>query len=101
MLKTIACTMSVCALVLLYCDCAGKPGTGGVATTLGPSQTSAQMPAGAAGELKYKAPAGWVTEQPTSSMRVAQYKLPKVEGDSEDAGLVLYFFGKGQGGSVA
>jgi len=33
-------------------------------------------------------------------MRLAQYKLPKTEGDTEDAGLVLYFFGSGQGGSV-
>jgi hypothetical protein len=34
-------------------------------------------------------------------MRVAQYKLPKVEGDADDAGLVLYFFGSAQGGSVS
>jgi hypothetical protein len=33
-------------------------------------------------------------------MRVAQYRLPKAEGDSEDASLVLYYFGMGQGGSV-
>jgi hypothetical protein len=26
-------------------------------------------------------------------MRVAQYKLPKVEGDKADAPLVLYYFG--------
>jgi hypothetical protein len=34
-------------------------------------------------------------------MRVAQYKLPKVESDAEDASLVLYYFGQGQGGSPA
>lgn len=34
-------------------------------------------------------------------MRVAQYRLPKVEGDTEDASLVLYYFGQGQGGSTA
>jgi hypothetical protein len=39
-------------------------------------------------------------EKPTSDMRVAQYKLPKAEGDGEDALLVLYYFGKGQGGSA-
>lgn len=33
-------------------------------------------------------------------MRSAQYKLPKVEGDGEDASLVLYYFGAGQGGSI-
>ena len=32
-------------------------------------------------------------------MRVAQYKLPKAAGDSEDALLVVYYFGQGQGGS--
>ena len=54
----------------------------------------------ASGELRYKAPDGWVTEKPTSTMRVAQYKLPKVEGDPEDASLVLYYFGASQGGAV-
>jgi hypothetical protein len=52
------------------------------------------------GELKYKVPEGWVTENPTSAMRIAQYKLPKVEGDPEDASLVLYYFGAQQGGAV-
>ena len=53
----------------------------------------------AAGELRYKVPEGWTAEKPTSDMRVAQYKLPKVEGDGEDALLVVYYFGQGQGGS--
>ena len=51
-------------------------------------------------ELRFKAPAEWVVEKPSSAMRVAQYKLPKAEGDAEDASLVLYFFGSNQGGSV-
>ncbi len=52
-------------------------------------------------ELKFTVPAGWVEEQRSSSMRVAQYKLPKAPTDSEDASLVLYYFGQGQGGSAA
>ena len=52
-------------------------------------------------ELKFRVPAGWVEEQRTSSMRVAQYRLPKAPGDTEDASLVLYYFGQGQGGSTA
>jgi len=52
------------------------------------------------GELKYKVPEGWISENPTSAMRIAQYKLPKVEGDPEDASLVLYYFGAQQGGAV-
>jgi hypothetical protein len=52
------------------------------------------------GDLKLKAPDGWITERPTSSMRVSQYQLPAAEGDSEPASLVVYYFGAGQGGSV-
>jgi hypothetical protein len=51
--------------------------------------------------LRYKVPSGWVEEERSSSMRVAQYKLPRAEGDTEDASLVLYYFGKGQGGTAA
>jgi hypothetical protein len=61
---------------------------------------SNSSPANASGELRYAAPEGWVKEQPTSTMRVAQYKLPKAEGDPEDAALVVYFFGATQGGAV-
>lgn len=57
----------------------------------------AQKPA----TLRYTVPTGWVEEERSSSMRVAQYKLPRAEGDTEDASLVLYYFGKGQGGSAA
>src|SRR6185295_10335544 len=52
------------------------------------------------GELRSKVPEGWTTEKPTSDMRLAQYKLPKAEGDSQDALLVVYYFGPGQGGSA-
>lgn len=51
--------------------------------------------------LRYKVPAGWVEEERSSSMRVAQYKLPRTDGDTEDGSLVLYYFGKGQGGTAA
>ncbi|HKY45966.1 MAG TPA: hypothetical protein VJM50_22940 [Pyrinomonadaceae bacterium] len=51
--------------------------------------------------LKFRVPAGWVEEERTSSMRVAQYRLPRAEGDTEDAQLVLYYFGQGQGGTTA
>ncbi len=39
-------------------------------------------------------------EPPSSNMRVAQYKLPRAEGDAADASLVVYYFGEGQGGST-
>ncbi len=49
--------------------------------------------------LTFAAPEGWTQEQPVSRMRRAQYRLPKVEGDSEDAQVVVFYFG-GSGGSV-
>lgn len=52
-----------------------------------------------ADSLKYDVPEGWLTRAPSSSMRVAEFTLPRAEGDPEDADLVLYFFG-GTGGSV-
>ena len=59
-----------------------------------------RVSAAQSGELHFKASAEWINEKPSSNMRLAQYKLPKAEGDSEDASLVLYFFGANQGGSV-
>jgi hypothetical protein len=52
------------------------------------------------GDLLLKAPDGWVSERPSSGMRVSQYQLPAAEGDPEAASLVVYYFGPGQGGSV-
>ena len=49
--------------------------------------------------LTFDPPAGWVAKKPASSMRVAEFALPKTEKDSEDASLVVYYFG-GTGGSV-
>jgi hypothetical protein len=58
-------------------------------------------PAAAAGAgLTFTPPSDWVVEQPTSKMRVAQYKLPKFASDAEDAELVIYHFGAVGGGSV-
>ena len=62
-----------------------------------PSSQEPQKPAA----LRFIVPAGWVEEERSSSMRVAQYKLPRNGGDTEDASLVLYYFGKGQGGTAA
>lgn len=68
-------------------------------TTAQTSSTSSRSVQTAVGELQFKVPEGWTTEKPTSDMRLAQYKLPKAAGDGEDALLVVYYFGQGQGGS--
>jgi hypothetical protein len=63
-------------------------------------KSSVTQPGQSAGDLHYKVPDGWVTAQPSSKMRVAQFKLPKADGDNEDAELVLYYFGANQGGTA-
>ena len=49
--------------------------------------------------LRFSAPKEWTVTPSSSSMRVAQYALPRAPGDAEDGELIVYFFG-GQGGSV-
>ena len=55
-------------------------------------------PALAAG-LSFTAPEGWKPAATSSSMRVAQFVLPRAAGDSQDAELVVYYFG-GSGGTI-
>jgi hypothetical protein len=96
MKKTIMSATIAVAIALASSACGGK----GASFSSKSQSNSAQTPTNASGELRYKAPEGWVKEKPSSAMRVAQYKLPKAEGDSEDAGLVVYFFGATQGGGI-
>ena len=51
------------------------------------------------GNMKSTAPATWKSSPTTSEMRAAQFALPKVEGDPEDAEVVVFYF-KGGSGSV-
>jgi hypothetical protein len=53
----------------------------------------------APGRLLFEPPEGWKTRPAASAMRAAEFILPKVDGDSEDADVVVYYFG-GQGGNV-
>jgi hypothetical protein len=55
--------------------------------------------AAVAAALTYTTPQGWIARPPSSSMRVAEFVLPHVPGDTADAELVVYYFG-GEGGSV-
>jgi hypothetical protein len=49
--------------------------------------------------LTFTKPAAWTDRAPASSMRVAEFVVPKVPGDTEDADVIVYYFG-GAGGSV-
>jgi hypothetical protein len=77
-----------------------SPACGGKGATQVSTQSNAAQSANVAGELRYKAPDDWVKEQTTSKMRVAQYTLPKTDGDPADASLVIYYFGSTHGGAV-
>ena len=91
-------TVLVISFVFMFAACSKGTATGPVGTQSPPSATTATQ--GAGGNLTSTAPDGWVVEKTSSSMRVAQYKLPKADGDPEDASLVLYYFGQGQGGAT-
>jgi hypothetical protein len=51
------------------------------------------------GTLTYNTPPGWTARPLASSMRVAEFVVPKSAGDTEDGELIVYYFGGG-GGSV-
>jgi len=51
-----------------------------------------------AGDLSLTVPENWKKEPVSSRFRKAQMKVPKVEGDSEDADFVVYYFDGGGGG---
>ena len=53
----------------------------------------------AQGSLQFEAPLDWVRIETSSPPRVAQFGLPRASGDSEDAELVVYYFGD-EGGAV-
>lgn len=52
-----------------------------------------------AGGLSFTAPPAWTARPAASTMRVAEFVVPKAPGDAEDAELIVYFFG-GSGGTV-
>jgi hypothetical protein len=98
-----------CLLTLAFAfgACNSNPAPGANAGPAAPAPASA--PVAAPEQALPPAPAtppalvltpqeGWVVEPPANSMRKAQYTLPRADGDSEDASLIVHYFG-GQGGS--
>jgi hypothetical protein len=96
MKRPTTCAGLVLAGLLACSACGGK----GASYSANFQSNPVQSPGNASGELRYKAPDGWMKQQPSSAMRVAQYKLPKADGDNQDAELVIYFFGATQGGTT-
>jgi hypothetical protein len=96
--------MLAAALLVFLQGCSKEPKPGGESKGEKAMKPVAAHPSGSAsaagdGLLKFAAPAEWIAETPASSMRKAQYRLPRVQGDPEDAELAVFFFG-GSGGPV-
>ena len=85
------------AVLLFLGGCSGDPPAEPVSP---PVASSGELESvGSAGDLVFDLPSSWVSESPSSSMRLAQYRLPRAEGDAEDGQLVIFYFG-GQGGAT-
>jgi hypothetical protein len=51
--------------------------------------------------LKSTPPVAWKAVETTSPMRFRQWSVPRADGDANDAEVVIFFFGPGQGGDAA
>jgi hypothetical protein len=51
----------------------------------------------AGGSLTFTAPSAWHTRAAASSMRVAEFVVPRAPGDPEDGEVIVYYFGTGAG----
>ena len=49
------------------------------------------------GSLAFTAPAGWQSRPAASTMRIAEFVIPRAAGDTEDGELIVYYFGTGAG----
>src|SRR5438067_484300 len=63
-----------------------------IAAVLLPCLAGSLQPAPPAG-LTFTAPAAWHARPAASTMRVAEFVVPKAAGDPEDAEVIVYFFG--------
>jgi hypothetical protein len=61
--------------------------------------SSAALTAESAGGLRWAMPTGW-RAQPERPMRAATYTVGAAAGDREPGECAVFFFGRGQGGSV-
>jgi hypothetical protein len=80
----------------------GHPPMPGAQPSAPPGMPAGHPPTGgsAAGTLKYEPPGDWKPVKPSGSMRKAQYAMPRAESDSEDGELVVFYFGKNEGGGT-
>ncbi len=97
-------TLPLLGFVIAMAGCTGKMQESKTSESGALKPKSAHAPgnpaAAASNEgLKFTASPDWIAESPASSNRQAQYRLPRMKGDPEDAELVIYYFG-GEGGTT-
>lgn len=70
----------------------GGPGTGGrMPTGHPPVEAPAGNPhAAATVPDRFKAPEGWQSEPPSSNMRIAQFRIPRADGDAKDGEVAVF-----------
>lgn len=51
-----------------------------------------------AARLHFDPPVEWKPEPVSSSMRVAQFLIPRIDGETQDGQMIVFHFGPGQGG---
>jgi hypothetical protein len=83
----------VCLAV--YCCNTGESSASSNAASAGDKGTVVDLDG-----LKSKTPADWKEEKPSNTLRTAQFRVPKTDGDPKDAELVIFHFGKGGGGGA-
>ena len=64
------------------------------------AQDKVEMKKITAGEFIFKYTEPWVSEEPSSSMRAGQLTYEQKSEYLENVGLVIYYFGQGQGGGI-
>jgi hypothetical protein len=75
----------------------------GLATVMGWQQVQAGGQKGTVvelGGLRSTTPGDWKVETPSNKFRAYQFTVPKAQGDTRDAEVVIFFFGQGSGGSA-
>lgn len=65
-----------------------------------PNTTIVDLACDAGHVLRWRIDERWRAVSPASTMRKAQFVLPRAPGDTDDAELVVYHFGVGSGGGV-
>ena len=67
---------------------------------LAPTGRAADSVRTEAAGLRFTVPSGWTRVPAPSDVRAAQWRIPRTDGGTDDAELVLFYFGKGKGGGT-